>query len=255
MIFLRSLIFWVCVILITIPTGIILPAFTLLPASVRFFTVRQWWRAFMWLARYIVGVKMVVKGRENIPAHPVLVLSKHESAWETVGLQSIFVPGVFVLKKELLKIPFFGWGLAALGMIAIDRDGGRKALQKLFEQGKARLEANIWVIVFPEGTRVPPGEHVRYKSGAAYLALKTGTPVLPVAHNAADVWPKKAFHICPGTITVSIGPLIATQGQKDAQLNTTVETWIENEMRVIAPHRYAPAAGEESHANKDGDVD
>jgi 1-acyl-sn-glycerol-3-phosphate acyltransferase len=250
MIFLRSLIFWVCVILITIPTGILLPAFVVLPASVRFFTVRQWWKAFMLFARYIVGVKMQVRGRENIPAHPVLVLAKHESAWETVGLQSIFVPGVFVLKKELLRIPFFGWGLAALGMIAIDRDAGRKAVQKLLQQGKERLAANIWVIVFPEGTRVPPGERVRYKSGAAYLALKTGTPVLPVAHNAADVWPKKAFHICPGTITVSIGPLIATQGQKDAQLNAAVEAWIENEMRVIAPHRYASEENRETRGNE-----
>jgi 1-acyl-sn-glycerol-3-phosphate acyltransferase len=139
-------------------------------------------------------------------------------------------------------------------MIAIDRDGGRKALQKLVEQGQERLQSGIWVIVFPEGTRVPPGERVRYKSGAAYLALKAGTPVLPVAHNAADVWPKQALCIRPGLITVSLGPLIATQGQKDAQLNAAVEGWIENEMRLLAPHRYASTANAESRASEDGEA-
>ncbi|MDR1889766.1 MAG: 1-acyl-sn-glycerol-3-phosphate acyltransferase [Zoogloeaceae bacterium] len=253
MIFMRSLMFWICVILITIPVGILLSLFIPLHQSVRFFTVRLWWRAFMWLARHIVGVKVLVKGRENIPDKPVLVLSKHESAWETVGLQSIFVPAVFVLKKELLRIPFFGWGLFALRMIAINRDAGRKALQQMLEQGRNRLDSGIWVIVFPEGTRVPPGEHVPYKSGAAYLALKTGTPVLPVAHNAVDVWPKKAFRIHAGLITVSIGPLIATHGLKDKEINTAVAGWIEAEMRRIAPHRYASATDEAGRENRGDD--
>ncbi|MDR2365216.1 MAG: 1-acyl-sn-glycerol-3-phosphate acyltransferase [Zoogloeaceae bacterium] len=241
MIFSRSLFFWLLVSLMTVPVGILLAFCTLFPLSTRFFIVKLWWTAFMCLARYVIGVKMQVKGRENIPEKPVLVLSKHESAWETVGLQSIFVPAVFVLKKELLKIPFFGWGLAALRMIAIDRDAGRKALQRMLEQGRNRLESGIWVIVFPEGTRALPGERLRYKSGAAYLALKTGSPVLPVAHNAGDVWRKKAFCIHPGVITVSIGPAIATQGLKDAQLNAVVENWIEAEMRRIAPQRYVDA--------------
>ncbi|MDR0673185.1 MAG: 1-acyl-sn-glycerol-3-phosphate acyltransferase [Zoogloeaceae bacterium] len=246
MIFLRSLLFWLLVGLMTIPVGTLLVLFVLLPIAARFFTVRLWWTAFMWLARHVVGVEMRVEGRERIPKKPVLVLSKHESAWETVGLQSIFVPTVFVLKKELLKVPFFGWGLAALRMIAIDRDAGRKALQQMLEQGKNRLDSGIWVIVFPEGTRVPLGERVRYKSGAAYLALKTGSPVLPVAHNAGDIWRKKAFQIHPGVITVSIGPLIETQGLKDTQLNAAVENWIEAEMRRIAPHRYPGVATQEN---------
>jgi 1-acyl-sn-glycerol-3-phosphate acyltransferase len=241
-IFLRSLIFWLLVSLMTIPAGILLSLFTLLPLSVRFFTVKRWWLAFMWLARQVLGIKVQVLGREHIPEKPVLVLSRHESAWETVGLQSIFVPAVFVLKKELLRVPFFGWGLAALKMIAIDRSAGRKALQQMLEQGKARLDADIWVIVFPEGTRALPGERLRYKPGAAYLAMKTRTPVLPVAHNAADVWPSKAFCIRPGVITVSIGPVIATQGLKDTQLNAAVESWIEAELRRISPQRYPPAA-------------
>ncbi len=243
MILLRSVLFWFLVILLTIPFGVALVLLTLLPLRARFFVVGLWRHGFMGLARWVLGVKMVIKGRENIPPRPVLVLAKHQSAWETVALQEIFVPTVFVLKQELLRIPFFGWGLAALRMIAIDRSAGKEALRQMLEQGKDRLAKGIWVVVFPEGTRVPPGQQVRYKPGAAYLATKTGTPVLPVAHNAGEVWPKKALLIRPGTITVSIGPAIETQGLKDAQVNGAVEAWIEGEMRVLSPHRYPPAAG------------
>lgn len=241
MIVLRSLLFWMLAVLLTVPAGLALVLLTLLPLRARFFTVGLWRRAFMGVIRHVLGVRMVVEGRENIPAKPVLVLAKHQSAWETVALQEIFVPAVFVLKQELLKVPFFGWGLAALRMIAIDRNAGKEALRQMLAQGRDRLEKGIWVIVFPEGTRVPPGERVRYKPGAAYLATRTGTPVLPVAHNAGEVWPKKAFLIRPGTITVSIGPPIETRGLKDAQVNAAVEAWIEGEMRRLAPHRY-PAA-------------
>lgn len=243
MILLRSSLFWFLVTLLTIPFGVALVLLTLLPLRARFFVVGLWRHGFMGLARWVLGVKMVIKGRENIPPQPVLVLAKHQSAWETVALQEIFVPTVFVLKQELLRIPFFGWGLAALRMIAIDRSAGKEALRQMLEQGKDRLAKGIWVVVFPEGTRVPPGQQVRYKPGAAYLATKTGTPVLPVAHNAGEVWPKKALLIRPGTITVSIGPAIETQGLKDAQVNGAVEAWIEGEMRVLSPHRYPPAAG------------
>lgn len=243
MILLRSVLFWFLVILLTIPFGVALVLLTLLPLRARFFVVGLWRHGFMGLARWVLGVKMVIKGRENIPPQPVLVLAKHQSAWETVALQEIFVPTVFVLKQELLRIPFFGWGLAALRMIAIDRSAGKEALRQMLEQGKDRLAKGIWVVVFPEGTRVPPGQQVRYKPGAAYLATKTGTPVLPVAHNAGEVWPKKALLIRPGTITVSIGPAIETQGLKDAQVNGAVEAWIEGEMRVLSPHRYPPAPG------------
>lgn len=243
MILLRSSLFWFLVTLLTIPFGVALVLLTLLPLRARFFVVGLWRHGFMGLARWVLGVKMVIKGRENIPPQPVLVLAKHQSAWETVALQEIFVPTVFVLKQELLRIPFFGWGLAALRMIAIDRSAGKEALRQMLEQGKDRLAKGIWVVVFPEGTRVPPAQQVRYKPGAAYLATKTGTPVLPVAHNAGEVWPKKALLIRPGTITVSIGPAIETQGLKDAQVNGAVEAWIEGEMRVLSPHRYPPAAG------------
>lgn len=244
MIFLRSLLFWLLVCLITIPVGLLLVLFALLPLYTRFATVGAWRTCFMWLARWVLGVEMVVKGQENIPEKPVLVLAKHQSAWETVGLQAIFKPLVFVLKKELLKIPFFGWGLASVRMIGIDRNAGREALRQMQEAGTERLAAGIWVVVFPEGTRVPPGERGHYKPGAAWLATRTGTPVLPVAHNAGEIWPKKALAIRPGTITVSIGPAIETAGLKDAEVNRRVEAWIEGEMRVLAPWRYPPQTAE-----------
>ncbi|MDR2636775.1 MAG: 1-acyl-sn-glycerol-3-phosphate acyltransferase [Zoogloeaceae bacterium] len=242
MIFLRSALFWLATSLLTIPIGLLLCLLIPFPYKGRCVVVRFWWRCFLAMSRWIVGLRMELKGRENIPASPVLVLSKHESAWETVGLQSVFIPAVFVLKKELLKIPFFGWGLYALRSIAIDRDAGRQALKQMLEQGRERLQSGIWVIVFPEGSRVPPGETARYKRGAAYLALKTGTPVLPVAHNAADFWPKKDWRIRPGVITVSVGPPIPSEGMDDARINAAVEDWIEGEMRVIAPHRYGDEA-------------
>ncbi|MDR1647615.1 MAG: 1-acyl-sn-glycerol-3-phosphate acyltransferase [Zoogloeaceae bacterium] len=240
MIFLRSLFFWLLVCLITIPVGLLLVLFALLPLYTRFAIVGAWRTCFMWLARWVLGVRMVVKGRENIPEKPVLVLAKHQSAWETVALQAIFKPLVFVLKKELLKIPFFGWGLASVRMIGIDRNAGREALKQMQEAGTERLAAGIWVLVFPEGTRVLPGERGHYKPGAAWLATRTGTPVLPVAHNAGEIWPKKALAIHSGTITVSIGPAIETAGLKDAEVNRRVEAWIEGEMRVLSPWRYPP---------------
>lgn len=239
MIFARSVLFWLMVSLVTILTGITLCCLIPFPAAIRFFVLRLWRNAFMAFARYLVGLKVEVKGRENIPATPTLVLAKHESMWETVGLQSLFFPVVFVLKKELLRVPFFGWGLFALRSIAIDRNAGRKALQQVLAQGKERLAAGIWIVVFPEGTRVLPGEKVPYKPGAAYLARKTEVPVVPVAHNAADCWSRHSLLIRPGTITVSIGRPISTFGKNDAQINAAVENWIEGEMRVIAPYRYS----------------
>lgn len=241
---LRSVLFWLLVCLITIPVGGLLVVFMMLPLKLRFALVGAWRTCFLWLTRWILGVRMEVKGRENIPEHPVLVLSKHQSAWETVALQAIFKPLVFVLKKELLKVPFFGWGLASVRMIGIDRSSGRESLRQILEEGQDRLSHGIWVVVFPEGTRVPPGKRVRYKPGAAYLATRTGTPVLPVAHNAGEVWPKKALTIRPGIITVSIGPPIETKGLKDAEVNAAVEAWIEGEMHKLSPEHYPESAGE-----------
>lgn len=238
---LRSLLFMVAVTAITMVAGILVTIGILLPMSLRYAIIALWRKGFMGLAAGVLGIRMRVLGRENIPAEPSVILSKHQSAWETVALQEIFPPLVFVLKKELLRMPFFGWGLAAMKMISIDRKAGKDALGQVVEQGKDRLAAGYWVVIFPEGTRVAPGEKRRYKPGGAHLAVKAGAKVVPVAHNAGEVWPRQVFPKCPGTVTVSIGPAIDSTGLTEVALNAQVEAWIEGEMRRISPSRYKDA--------------
>ncbi|HJW04361.1 MAG TPA: lysophospholipid acyltransferase family protein [Azospira sp.] len=241
MMLLRSLLFMVAVTAITMVAGILVTIGILLPMSLRYAIIALWRKGFMGLAAGVLGIRMQVLGRENIPAEPSVILAKHQSAWETVALQEIFPPLVFVLKKELLRMPFFGWGLAAMKMISIDRKAGKDALGQVVEQGKDRLKAGYWVVIFPEGTRVAPGEKRRYKPGGAHLAVKAGAKVVPVAHNAGEVWPRQVFPKCPGTVTVSIGPAIDSTGLTEVALNAQVEAWIEGEMRRISPHRYKDA--------------
>ncbi|HSO06851.1 MAG TPA: lysophospholipid acyltransferase family protein, partial [Pelomicrobium sp.] len=156
-----------------------------------------------------------------------------QSAWETLAFQEIFPPQVWVLKKSLLWIPFLGWGLGMMSPIAIDRKRTREAMKHTVELGRRRLDYGFWVVIFPEGTRVRPGERGRYRSGGAVLAVETGAPVVPVAHNAGRVWPKNSFVKHPGTVTVSIGPPIATPGRDAADVIREVEDWIETEMARI----------------------
>lgn len=171
-----------------------------------------------------------VRGRENIPNHPSVILCKHQSAWETIALQVIFPPQIWVMKRELLYIPLLGWAWMALSAIPIDRSAGREALKKLVTNGKDRLAKGLWVVIFPEGTRIAPGERGKYHIGGAWLATHTQTTVVPVAHNAGLFWRKNAFIKQPGTITVSIGKPIETAGLKTDALNQQVEDWIEAEM-------------------------
>lgn len=196
----------------------------------RYRVISQWARIMVYLAEKLCGVKYKVEGLENIPDFPCVVLSNHQSAWETIAFQVILPPQVWVLKRELLKIPFFGWGLAMTSPIAIDREEGRAALKQLIEQGRDRLERGFCVIVFPEGTRIPPGENAPFRIGGAWLASHTKTPVLPIAHNAGYLWGKNAFFKRPGTITVSIGKPVDTAGIKPNDLNEKVEHWIREEM-------------------------
>ncbi|WP_153116011.1 lysophospholipid acyltransferase family protein [Rhodocyclus tenuis] len=239
---LRSSLFTLLVILLTIPFGILVTLAMVAPLSTRFAIIAVWRRAFLALCRGVLGIHYRVIGRENIPAEPSVILSKHQSAWETVGLQDIFPPLVFVLKKELMRMPFFGWGLAAMKMISIDRGSRREALRQVAEQGCDRLAAGYWVVVFPEGTRVAPGERGRYKPGGAHLAAAAGVKVVPVAHDAGEVWARNAFVKSPGLITVSIGPAIDTAGRSELQVGKEAEAWIEAEMQRISPHRYPDAA-------------
>lgn len=234
----RSAVFLILVSLLTIPFGILVSLAMIFPMPTRYAIIAAWRVGFMALSQYVLGIRYRVIGRENMPAEPSVILSKHQSAWETVGLQEIFPPLVFVLKKSLLGIPFFGWGLAAMKMISIDRQAGKDALRQVVEQGRDRLGAGFWVVIFPEGTRVAPGQKRRYKPGGVHLAVQTGAKVVPVAHDAGEVWGKNAFLKSSGLITVSIGPAVDPAGKTEAEINTLVEAWIESEMHRLSPHRY-----------------
>jgi 1-acyl-sn-glycerol-3-phosphate acyltransferase len=210
--------------------------------------ISGWARIMLWWAKLTCGLTYRVLGAENMPGHPCVILSKHQSAWETMAFQCIFPPVVWVMKRELLRIPFFGWGLAMTSPIAIDRSAGKEALRQVTEQGKARLETGFWVVVFPEGTRVKPGVRGKYNIGGAFLATHSKATVLPVAHNAGEFWGKNAFLIYPGTITLSIGKPIQADGMKTGELNSQAEAWIEQEMlRITRDFESGPLAAP-SHA-------
>jgi len=187
----------------------------------------------LWLLKVICGIRMEVRGRENIPPASCVVLSKHQSAWETLALQLVLPPHVWVAKRELLWIPFFGWLLALSSPIALNRSKGKEAMRQLLEQGKVKLEQGFSVVLFPEGTRIPYGEKGRYKLGGAMLASHAGVPVLPIAHNAGKFWGRNAFIKQPGVVQMVIGAPIATAGLKAEEINRQVEDWIEGEMAKL----------------------
>ena len=193
-------------------------------------TAKLWGTTILYLARIICGLKYNVVGLENMPTSPCVVMAKHQSAWETVFILHSIPRAVWVIKRELVLVPFVGWALWGLRSIAIDRKSGKSAMSQIEEQGRDRINRGMWVSIFPEGTRVPPGTRKRYGIGGAWLAAKTGTPILPIAHNAGEYWGKNAFFKTPGTIEVRIGPLIQAQGREPSEILAEVEQWIENEM-------------------------
>lgn len=231
---LRSIFYTLLQIIITLPYAlIVLASFPLTPLS-RYRVTSGWAHIMLFLTRVICGVRYRVLGMENIPKTPSIVLSKHQSAWETLAFQQIFPPQVWVLKKGLLRIPFFGWGLAMTSPIAINRSSGKTALKQIVQQGKDRLKQGLWIVIFPEGTRVAPGKKGKYGIGGAWLATRTGVSVVPVAHNAGELWGKNSFIKRSGTITVSIGAPIDPAGMKANELNARVEAWIELEVARIS---------------------
>jgi 1-acyl-sn-glycerol-3-phosphate acyltransferase len=179
-----------------------------------------------------------VLGAERIPASPCVILCKHQSAWETFALQVIFPLTAFVYKQELHWLPFFGWGIKLMPFVAIDRAAGKAALKQVTERGKRRLHEGYSVVIFPEGTRVAPGLQRPFKIGGAWLAVKAGVPVVPVALDSGECWGRQAFLKKSGMVTVSIGPVIETRGKRPDEVNQAAEAWISSEMRRISPHRY-----------------
>ena len=223
-------------------------AFPFMRADSRYWMAAGWCRATLNAVRWLNGIRYTIEGMENLPNGPAVLLSKHQSAWETLAFPALMPrPLCYVFKRELLYVPFFGWALGLLKMVHIDRKEGKYAFESVIRQGKARMAEGAWVIMFPEGTRTPTGKQGKYKTGGARFAIATGAPVVPIAHNAGRVWPRNSFLKYAGIVTVSIGKPIETTGLTPDEVNTRVEQWIEAEMRRIDPTAYR-AAGSSSAA-------
>jgi len=200
-----------------------------------------WLRLSIWGARVICGVRARLHGMDNLPDSAVILLPKHQSTWETFAFPGLMPhPLCYVFKRELLYIPFFGWAMARLDMVHIDRSKRAEAWSRVAEQGRRFMAQGNWVIMFPEGTRGPRGGRGVYKNGGTRLAVTTGTPVVPIAVTSARCWPRKSFVLTPGVIDVSVGKPIASVGREPDELMREVETWIETEMRRLDPDAYAP---------------
>jgi 1-acyl-sn-glycerol-3-phosphate acyltransferase len=232
---LRSLLFLLFQVIVTPFYAIAMLAFAWLPRVPRYNMAKSWCRVNLWAVRWICGIRWRLIGAENIPHTPRVVMSKHSSTWETLALNLYFPPLAFVAKKELLAIPFFGWGFALASPITIDRSAGKDAMELMAAQGRERFRQGFWIVVYPEGTRIRIGRRARYKTGGARLAQALPAPILPVAHNAGYLWPKGLFGKRPGTITLSIGPSISPEGKDVAQLTREVEDWIEGEVARLGP--------------------
>jgi 1-acyl-sn-glycerol-3-phosphate acyltransferase len=210
--------------------------------NVRYGFAQKWLTLSIDAARVLMGIRYQVQGQENLPVgetSPAILLVKHQSTYETFLMPAIMPhPLAYVFKKELLYVPFFGWSIGSLDMIHIDRSQRAKAFAKVVEQGQALLDRGVWVIMFPEGTRIPRGERGSYKTGGTRLAIATGAPVIPIAVTSAKCWPRKAFIKTPGVVDVSIGKPIPSVGRDADELMREVEAWIETEMHRLDPEAY-----------------
>lgn len=208
------------------------------------YRVSQLWSHFnVWWLRITCQIDYQVSGTEHLPQYPVVVMAKHQSTWETMFLHQQLPPVAWVIKRELLWLPLFGWALELLRPIAINRQAGTSAVKQVIRQGKDHLHQGQWVVIFPEGTRTAPGTRQRYGMGGAVLAVRSGCPVLPVAHNAGEYWPRKGFLKHPGTIQVVYGPLIESSGISPQELGRRVEDWIETTMTQLGTGQVEPPVG------------
>ncbi|MFP6558002.1 lysophospholipid acyltransferase family protein [Paraburkholderia sp. B3] len=243
--FLRSLLLFIYFIVFTMPyaTACFI-AFPFMNADRRYWMAVGWCRTTLFVTRWLNGIRYRIEGMENLPDGPAVILSKHQSAWETLAFPALMPrPLCYVFKRELLYVPFFGWALGMLKMVHINRKEGKHAFGSVTRQGKQRMAEGAWVIMFPEGTRTPTGKQGKYKTGGARFAIETGAPVVPIAHSAGRVWPRNSFIKYPGIVTVSIGKPIETTGLSPDAVNTRVEKWIEAEMRRIDPAAYRETDG------------
>ena len=229
-IFIRSTLFFIGLVLFTLVYAML--SLCTFPFSYRIRSrfILVWCNAIIAWLKMTCGVHYKIIGQDNIPKQNVIVLSKHQSAWETFMLQILFPLSATVLKKELLKIPLYGWALALLEPIAIDRSQKTSAMEQIITQGKQRLADGRSILIFPEGTRVAPGVNKRFTRGGATLAEASEYPVLPIAHNAGELWPRRSFIKYPGTIKMIIGPLIETKGKTAVEINQEVKAWLNQTM-------------------------
>lgn len=230
--FVRSLLFFsgqVLSAIVLATLGILLFAF---PYSVRYKVITSWSHFIIWWAKVTCGIRYDVHGLDHLPKQNAIVLCKHQSAWETLFLQTILGEQTWVLKKQLLRIPFFGWALSLIEPIAIDREKS-SSVKQLLEQGRQRLQQGRWVVIFPEGSRISVGQTGRYSRSGAVLAKESGYSIVPIAHNAGVLWPKKAFVKKPGTISVVIGPEIKVSGLTVDEIHEKAKDWIESIMTTL----------------------
>ena len=231
-IIIRSGIFYFCQTISVLTFAPIVFSLYRSPFESRYRWALKWVRLNMWFLEHICGLTYELQGVENIPPTNGIIISKHQSAWETLSIQAIFPPLVFLLKKELLSVPVWGWALSLMEPIAIDRGAKTAALKKLLRDGEDRLKKGLWVVIFPEGTRVPPGQKGQYNASGAILAHRVGCPVVPIAHNAGEFWARQAFLKYPGVIQMRIGPVINSH-QSVADIMQQAEDWIEGQMAEI----------------------
>ena len=234
MLILRSVLFQFCFFASAAFFGFLVMIFAFAPYPFRFRFARGWAHTMLWLGKALLGFDYSFEGLDEIPDEPSVVLIKHATVFETYAQLIVFPPQTWVLKRELKWIPIFGWGLAALRPIAIDRSAGRSAVTQVIEQGKERLARGIWVSIFPEGTRMPPGQTRKYGISGAALAKEVGCKIVPVAHNAGDLWPRRALRRKPGLIRFCVGPPIEVVDHEPKQLNLLAQEWIEGKMREIS---------------------
>lgn len=233
MLLLRSLVFQVYFFVSVALFALLVVLCGPLPYHVRFGVARTWSRSMLWTGKAIVGLDYRIEGLENVPREPSVIMIKHSTVFEAYAQLVVLPPQTWVVKRELMWVPIFGWGLALLKPIAINRSAGATAVSQVIEQGKRRLAEGIWVTIFPEGTRMPPGKTRRYGISGAALATEAGCPVVPVAHNAGDFWPRRSFIKRPGLIRFCIGPPIRAGSLPPRELNIEVQNWVEAKMREI----------------------
>jgi 1-acyl-sn-glycerol-3-phosphate acyltransferase len=229
---LRSIVFTTLFFLMTAVYAVmVLTVGVCTPYPRRFFIAKLWADTLLWLLEKICGLGYRVTGKDNLPAGAHIAMWKHSSSWETVAQATICPPQAWVLKQELMWIPLLGWAMHFMKPIAIDRRAGTAAVNRVVAQGKQRLENGVWIVIFPEGTRMPAGETRKYGVSGALLASRTGCKVIPVAHNAGKFWPRRGWVKKKGVIQVVIGPPIESAGRDPREINADVQNWIESTLK------------------------